>query len=91
MGHSMCITTTWYCDGHCAVVVAALWSSSFASSRMQESSSSQVERRLVVGLTGYPNVGKSSTINALFGELPPLSYLNRAHTLLQACSALPPC
>jgi len=25
-------------------------------------------RRLMVGLVGYPNVGKSSTINAIFGS-----------------------
>ena len=38
---------------------------------MQDESSPEPEAaggRLVVGLTGFPNVGKSSTINALFGS-----------------------
>ena len=34
---------------------------------MQESDGGRAPARLVVGLTGYPNVGKSSTINAVFG------------------------
>jgi ribosome biogenesis GTPase A len=28
----------------------------------------ETSRRLMVGLVGYPNVGKSSTINAIFGS-----------------------
>eukprot|EP00191_Tetraselmis_sp_GSL018_P013604 CAMPEP_0177589582 /NCGR_PEP_ID=MMETSP0419_2-20121207/6894_1 /TAXON_ID=582737 /ORGANISM="Tetraselmis sp., Strain GSL018" /LENGTH=580 /DNA_ID=CAMNT_0019079973 /DNA_START=127 /DNA_END=1869 /DNA_ORIENTATION=- len=34
----------------------------------ETSSASIPDRRLMVGLVGYPNVGKSSTINALYGS-----------------------
>jgi large subunit GTPase 1 len=38
-----------------------------ASAPASPSAAPRAPRRLVVGLVGYPNVGKSSTINAIFG------------------------
>ena len=35
---------------------------------MLQDGDDQASRRLVVGLTGFPNVGKSSSINAMFGS-----------------------
>ena len=40
---------------------------SSSSSAPPSPSAARPPRRLVVGLVGYPNVGKSSTINAIFG------------------------
>ena len=41
-----------------------IWGTNFGFLQTEE----HPEGRLMVGLTGYPNVGKSSTINALFGS-----------------------
>lgn len=51
-----------------AAAAAAAGTAAGSDADQASSSSQEQQRRLVVGLTGYPNVGKSSTINALFGS-----------------------
>jgi len=43
------------------------WLEDRAREAAEEAGPVDVDRRLMVGLVGYPNVGKSSTINSLFG------------------------
>jgi large subunit GTPase 1 len=48
--------------------ISSAAASEAASAPASPSAAPRAPRRLVVGLVGYPNVGKSSTINAIFGS-----------------------